>query len=83
MTFVLPDPYVGGPIADGDGIQRNFEKVAALLGVLNDQIKFGEGDPENVVTAPVGTLYLRTDGGAGTTLYVKEANTDDTGWQAK
>lgn len=45
-------------------------------------MRFGEGDPENVVTAPVGTLYLRTDGGTGTTLYVKEANSDDTGWAA-
>lgn len=83
MTFVLPDPYVGGPIADGDGIQRNFEKVAALLGLLSEQIKFGAGTPEGAVTASVGTLFLRTDGGASTTLYVKESGTGDTGWVAK
>jgi len=43
----------------------------------------GAGDPEGVVTAVVGSLYTRTDGGAGTTLYVKETGTANTGWVAK
>ncbi|MEJ5205236.1 hypothetical protein [Acinetobacter junii] len=43
----------------------------------------GTGSPEGVVTAPVGSLYTRTDGGAGTTLYVKESGTGNTGWIAK
>lgn len=43
----------------------------------------GTGSPEGVVTAPVGSLYTRTDGGAGTTLYVKESGTGNTGWAAK
>jgi hypothetical protein len=43
----------------------------------------GTGSPENVVSAPVGSLYLRTDGGALTTLYVKESGTSNTGWAAK
>ena len=43
----------------------------------------GTGSPEGVVTAPVGSLYTRTDGGANTTLYVKESGTGNTGWIAK
>ena len=43
----------------------------------------GSGSPESVVTAPIGTLYLRTNGGANTTLYVKESGTGSTGWIAK
>lgn len=43
----------------------------------------GTGSPEGVVTAPVGSLYSRTDGGTGTTLYVKESGTGNTGWVAK
>lgn len=43
----------------------------------------GSGTPEGVVTAPVGSLYTREDGGAGTTLYVKESGTGNTGWIAK
>lgn len=43
----------------------------------------GTGSPEGVVAAPVGSLYTRTDGGVGTTLYVKESGTGNTGWAAK
>ena len=46
-------------------------------------IKSGTGSPEGVVSAPVGSLYLRTDGGANTTLYVKESGASTTGWTAK
>jgi hypothetical protein len=43
----------------------------------------GSGTPEAAVTSPVGATYLRTDGGAATTLYVKESGTGNTGWVAK
>jgi hypothetical protein len=43
----------------------------------------GAGSPEGAITAAVGTLFRRTDGGAGTTLYVKESGTGNTGWAAK
>lgn len=43
----------------------------------------GAGSPEGVVTGVVGCLYTRTDGGAGSTLYVKESGTGNTGWVAK
>lgn len=43
----------------------------------------GEGSPEGVVEASVGTIYTRTNGGANTTLYVKESGTDNTGWVGK
>lgn len=43
----------------------------------------GSGSPESVLTAPVGSLYTRTDGGASTTLYVKETGSGNTGWVAK
>jgi hypothetical protein len=43
----------------------------------------GSGSPSGNVTAPIGTLYINTDGGAGTTLYVKESGSGSTGWAAK
>jgi len=43
----------------------------------------GAGSPEGVITAPIGSLYTRTNGGAGTTFYVKESGTGNTGWTAK
>lgn len=43
----------------------------------------GVGTPEGIVTARIGSRYSRTDGGTGTTLYVKETGTGNTGWVAK
>jgi hypothetical protein len=44
---------------------------------------YGFGDPEGVVSAPVGSIYTRRDGGSNTTLYVKESGSGNTGWTAK
>ena len=43
----------------------------------------GTDSPENVVTANVGSIYLRNNGAAGTSFYVKESGTGNTGWVAK
>lgn len=43
----------------------------------------GSGSPEGVKTAPVGSTWGRTDGGAGTSFYVKESGSGNTGWVAK
>jgi len=58
------------------------ESNGVLLGGIA-RIVTGTGSPESVVTARVGSLYLRQDGGAGTTLYVKESGTSNTGWVPK
>lgn len=45
---------------------------------------WGTGTPEGVLTAGVGALALRSDGGAGTCLYIKESGAGTTtGWVAK
>ena len=61
------------------------QTVAGTSQVFNNQTPWivGAGSPETVVPAPVGSLYTRTDGGANTTLYVKESGTGNTGWIAK
>lgn len=43
----------------------------------------GSGTPEAAITAPVGSLYQNYGGGAGTSLYVKETGTGNTGWVGK
>lgn len=45
-------------------------------------IFFTSGDPEGSLTASPGSLALRNDGGAGTSLYIKETGTSNTGWTA-
>jgi hypothetical protein len=47
------------------------------------RICWGTGTPEGSVSAPVGSTYHRSDGGAGTSYYVKESGTGNTGWVAK
>jgi hypothetical protein len=49
----------------------------------NNFIYSGLNSPEGVIEAPVGSLWLRTNGGAGTTLYIKESGTGNTGWVGK
>lgn len=47
-------------------------------------IKKGAGSPEGSVSGSVGAMYLRTDGGTSTTLYIKESGAGtSTGWVAK
>jgi hypothetical protein len=73
--FATPDgPMVLKPKA-GDPI-----RLGSLTGPL---VKWGTGSPNTVVIAPVGSLFLRTDGGAGTSLYVKEVGGDANGWVGK
>jgi hypothetical protein len=67
----LPARTVADPEA-----QRNFDVLA--------QFWFhGTGSPEGLIVARVGALYSREDGGAGSTLYVKESGVGATGWAAK
>jgi hypothetical protein len=59
--------------------------LARGLGAAAPDVKFvvGAGTPEGSVTAGVGSVYQRTNGGANTSLYVKESGTGNTGWVAK
>lgn len=43
----------------------------------------GSGSPEGVVTAPIGSIYSRSDGGVLTSFYVKQSGTGNTGWAGK
>jgi hypothetical protein len=40
----------------------------------------GAGSPESAITAPVGSLYVRTDGGTSNSLFVKGSGSGNTGW---
>lgn len=56
-----------------------FAVATLRLGTTQQQITTGTGAP--AFTAPKGSLYLRQDGGAGSTLYVNETGTST--WAAK
>jgi hypothetical protein len=56
----------------------HFGATTAAPGIMS-----GTGTPEGAVAAPIGSLFLRTDGGAATSLYVKQTGTGNTGWVGK
>ena len=58
--------------------------VDADLTFIEDRFRRkGAGSPEGAVTAPIGAVYHNTTGGAGTSFYVKESGTGNTGWVGK
>lgn len=60
-----------------------LKQIFVAAGSATPAVIVGSGSPEGVVTATVGKIYARTDGGAGSTLYVKESGSGNTGWIAK
>ena len=65
------------------GSDATFVKPIAQMGNGGPSWQIGTGSPEGVYTAPVGSFFSRTDGGAVTSFYVKESGTGNTGWIAK
>lgn len=65
-----------------DEVQTTRYRIGATNGT-GPTWTSGTGTPEGVVTAPVGSQFTRTDGGAGTCFYVKESGAGNTGWVAK
>jgi len=63
----------------------SFGRINLGLGAAPPAVvwRIGSGSPEGSVTGAPGSMYLNTSGGAGTTLYVKESGTGNTGWVAK
>jgi hypothetical protein len=72
--------YIDSPIAiaRSTGI-LTLSASMVIGGSSGPKILSGAGTPESVVTAPVGSLFLRTDGGTSTTLYVKTSGASSAG----
>lgn len=83
-----PDSYVGLYYAGVEAIRTTVQNSKYGINIVSGgttgvKILCGSATPESAVTANVGSIYLRTNGGSGTTLYVKESGTGNTGWVAK
>ena len=76
-------------VFDDDPQKRNYliagqSSVFDVLWLAN--LKRGSGSPEGIVSGMLGDVYLRSDGGAGTSFYVKEGGAawaTRSGWKAK
>ena len=60
--------------------EKIFDTHLRIGGPSGPLVASGSGSPEGVLTAPVGSRYLRTDGVGGTVEYRKETGTGNTGW---
>lgn len=56
--------------------------VAFQAPTLAPHIRSGSGTPEGAIVAPIGSTFSRSDGGASTSIYVKESGSGNTGWRA-
>jgi hypothetical protein len=58
------------------------DTVSAAGTFLGPKIRAGNGSPEAAVTARIGSIFLRADGGGGTNVYTKQTGTGNTGWSS-
>ncbi|MES2146021.1 MAG: hypothetical protein V4516_17110, partial [Pseudomonadota bacterium] len=68
-----------------DGRKIVLGKTHRIKGPLvfrpgNVRVQQGTLTPEAVVSAPVGSIFQRTDGDASSSVYVKKSGTSNTGW---
>lgn len=68
---------VDGTAALSKGIKIDLEQKIWFGKIF---ISAGSGTPESRIAANIGSMYLCTNGGAGTVLYIKESGTGTTGW---
>lgn len=74
VTLTRRGIKIGGPATPNNA--AGLETGAKISG--------GNGDPNTVIVGSPGDLWLRQNGGANTTLYVKESGVaTNTGWVAK
>jgi hypothetical protein len=98
-TFVLGPQAFYNDGGAGDGVayrndnqsfpwyqSRAFQKDV-LIGTgavaASSGISAGSGSPEGSKTASPGSIYMNASGGAGTSFYVKQSGTGNTGWVGK
>ena len=84
VWFGAPSGYsVSGVSATSADVLCAGYSVPVSVAGGKPRVLFGADTPESSVTAPVGSVYARTNGGAGTAFYVKETGTGNTGWVAQ
>lgn len=74
--------YVANLATASGVLDANLANLVDGFRAAGIKILGGSATPEGAVTAPVGSVYFRSGGGAGTVLYMKETGSGNTGWVA-
>lgn len=79
QLFTLEQLQTPEGVRSLNGILSHLARTSAGDG---NELKIynGVGEPEGTVQASIGSVYLRSDGGEGTAVYIKESGTDGSGW---
>jgi len=67
-------------------LNRMLQRLFTVVSGDGEKVRifYGYASPENVVVANIGAIYMRKDGGANTSVYIKESGNDTAaGWVAK
>lgn len=83
VTNAISSSVFGGGSLGSNIVMVKTGLIDYLDYAANITERWGTGSPESVVSAGVGSIFHRTDGGAGTCLYIKESGTGNTGWIGK
>lgn len=83
-SFLITGNWAGGTSSVSVGVTvSTIGAGQKFSGGAPGQIMIGSGDPSGVISAPIGSVYVNTQGGSATTLWVKESGTDSSGWVGK
>lgn len=80
---LLADIYVQSNAAAGGCQLNDVSGVIAYQGTTNGQQLRITGTGAPTLPASPGSIFIRTDGGAGATLYDKASANDNTNWEAQ
>lgn len=81
MSDQRPLVQVTGTAKQKQHVNTDLLLVGAGIKLASGQtITFGSGNPEGVVEAINGSLFLRDDGGTNSSVYRKESDTTNVGW---
>ncbi len=82
MSDVNP-PKRGEKISEQGNIAKDFSEYIENISEILSFFQVGDGDPIGSLVTKRKMIFLRQDGGAGTTLYINEVG-DGTfnGWRA-
>ena len=83
LRAVAFEPGGAAFASKGFSVDPTGNVKGSSLSAGSAQILSGAGSPEGLVSCATRCLYLRTDGGKGSTLYVNETGGGVRGWAAK
>jgi len=75
------DYFGGGRFSDATLTDVTTVRMGNVSVQNNPHSESGAGAPEGAVTAPIGSLWQRRDGGNSTSVAIKETGTGNTGWR--